>query len=176
MISIFLISLISLYTPLTFSFDINDLYPKSKYFELILDVWFLIEFTLNFFTAYHEDGHLEAGRRNIARNYLRNWFAPDLVGSIPFSIFEFTEGTQSLNISAAKTSTKLFRMLKLVRYLKLLRIVRIIKTSKWLDDLDDHFSTESSNFFFKFVKIFIVMFFVSHWNACLFYSVGQDCL
>ena len=47
-------------------------------------VFFLCDIVLNFFTSYFHDGELIGSYSMIARHYLRTWFLPDLIATIPF--------------------------------------------------------------------------------------------
>jgi hypothetical protein len=88
-ISFVLIIYLSLYIPFTFSFDISPGDSVLKYFELLIDLWFLLEICFNFFTGFVKNGRHVTVKKMIAMQYLKTWFAADLVSSIPFSILYF---------------------------------------------------------------------------------------
>jgi len=94
-ISFFLILIISLYIPLAFSFSINSIYPNSVYFEICIDVWFLFEIFMNFFTAYYDRGYLIVNKKEIAIKYAKSWFFLDLLSSFPYSFFSLAEHSTS---------------------------------------------------------------------------------
>lgn len=48
-----------------------------------------VQIVLNFFTAYLHDGELIGSYKLIAKHYLRSWFVPDLISSLPFDWFIF---------------------------------------------------------------------------------------
>jgi hypothetical protein len=85
LISFFLIMAISIYIPFIFAFEIDTSSGPILYFELMLDIWFMIELLVNFFTAYYEKGILITSRKKIIIRYLKTWFLVDLFSSIPFS-------------------------------------------------------------------------------------------
>jgi len=89
-LSFAIIFVISLYIPIIFGFDIEPGDSGLKYFELMMDIWFMIEMVLNFFTGYHVKGQLVTKKKKIACNYLKSWLVPDLISSLPFSILYFT--------------------------------------------------------------------------------------
>jgi hypothetical protein len=39
--------------------------------------------------------------------------------------------------------------------------------------IEEFFVSEFANIILKFIKLTIVLFFVTHWNACLFFAVGR---
>ena len=67
--SFMLILFISLYVPFIFCFNV-DTPIGFTYFELFIDIWFIIEVQLNFFTGYYDKGVLVSDKCGIAKNYL----------------------------------------------------------------------------------------------------------
>ena len=88
--------------------------PLDK-FNLSVDVFFLCDFCLNFFTAYKnpETGVLVVDPKLVAKSYLKSWACFDFMSSFPFDlcICLFISNSQVLSV-------------KFVRVLKLLRFVR----------------------------------------------------
>lgn len=82
---------ISLYIPLLFAFDIDSTQSHLIFFDLFLDIWFIVEIFLNFFTAFYDKGILVTSKRKIAFNYISTWFFVDLVSSIPFSFIQLAQ-------------------------------------------------------------------------------------
>lgn len=62
-----------------------------KYIELVIDLWFLIEIGLNFISGYIFQGQQVLLKKKIALHYLKTWFGPDIVSSIPFSLCYFVD-------------------------------------------------------------------------------------
>lgn len=56
-ISFLLLLMISLYIPFVISFNVDTSGP-FEYFELYIDIWFLFEIIINFFTGFYEKGSL----------------------------------------------------------------------------------------------------------------------
>lgn len=46
--------------------------------------------------------------------------------------------------------------------------------NKLMQTLDELIVSEFSNLIMRFTKLSIVLFFVTHWNACLFYAIGNS--
>ncbi len=70
-VSFCIILWISLYIPFVFTFDIDTSTGYSKYLEMCIDLWFLSEMVLNFFTGYYEKGILILDKKRIAKTYLK---------------------------------------------------------------------------------------------------------
>ncbi len=92
-----------------------------RYVELVVDMWFLVDVVINFFTGYHEPtGEYVSDRRRVARAYLRSWFVPDFLSSLPADfIADSVASTDNL------TMLRLVRMLRMARLLKLFRLTRL---------------------------------------------------
>jgi hypothetical protein len=76
--------------PFTIAFDFdNNLLKDLNYLS---DIFFIVDVILNFFCGYYKEGVLILNRREIISNYLRGWFAFDLLSSFPYSfIFDSLE-------------------------------------------------------------------------------------
>ena len=99
-VSFTLIFFISVYVPFVFSFDIDTSQIQSaKCFEIFIDIWFLLEMALNFFTGYYQNGIVVMDRKHIALNYIKTWFFPDIVSSFPYSFFYFRSSTSSMLVA-----------------------------------------------------------------------------
>lgn len=64
-------------------------YEGYKIFGIIVDLLFLVDIMVNFFSAYQmEDGFEQVDdRKTICINYIKGWFLIDIVAIIPFDIF-----------------------------------------------------------------------------------------
>jgi hypothetical protein len=58
---------------------------KTKYFELLIDICFMLDIFVQFNTAFYKRGTLIFDRVEITRNYLATWFVPDFVASFPYA-------------------------------------------------------------------------------------------
>jgi hypothetical protein len=128
LLSFIIIIFISLYIPFVFSFAITTS-RHFTYFEASLDIWFILEIILNFFTGYYEKGILIMERKKIFKNYMKGWFFADLISSIPTSFFDIISEDESYDVFK---SAKLLRILRMAKYARLLRIIRFIKVNKFV--------------------------------------------
>ena len=68
--------------------DGSDTWEQNKgvlMFDYFIDFLYFLDLVLNFFMSFEDrDKKLETRLKEIAGNYLRSWFAPDLLSCIPF--------------------------------------------------------------------------------------------
>jgi len=134
--------------PLRFVFD----YSTSKFFfglDLFISFFFFCDVVINLVPPIPDDDDAVEDDNRINYSYLRTWFVPDLLASIPALLLE---------------SFKLFRMIRLFRLLKLAKIVPLIK--KW----GGHYSLNPS--IVRMVVFSLLMIFAIHWMACGWVKLG----
>jgi Ion transport protein len=134
--------------------------------ERWIDLSFVCDITLSFFTAFETNaGLLERRPRQISVHYLRTWFVPDVVSTFPWDlislIFQGT-GKQSL--------------LQLPRYIRLLRVVKIFKLLRAIR-LRESFTRMEVYLRLKHghVRMFwmlVTVLLIAHWFGCIFYFFG----
>jgi hypothetical protein len=139
---------------------------------MIIDIWFLMEITMNFCTGFYEKGILIMNRRRIVQKYLKTWFAMDMISSFPFSILELANTGDSS--TEALKSAKLLRILRLTKYARLVRLIRFLKLNKLVQMLDELIVTEFANLMMKFIKMTLFLFFITHWMACFLFTIGLN--
>lgn len=111
----------------------------------LCDTVFIVDVVLNFRKAYYKSvGVLEVDPKKIARKYLRSWFIPDLLGSVPLDWFLGSGSHQ------ARLFT-LFRMTRMVRFGRLLKLVEYFKFTSYAGIL----------------QLYLLLFMIAHWMACM---------
>lgn len=99
------------FTPLRVAFLQED--PVSSGIEWFLDVIFLVDTVLNFVTAYFNSREsLVDNRKRIAGNYLRSWFAVDLISVLPLKVFFRHSVTQMAKLARVHRVDRLIRTFK----------------------------------------------------------------
>jgi hypothetical protein len=126
---------------------------------------------LNFFTGFYDKGVLIMHLQTICRSYITGYMWIDIVSSIPISFIGAQSMFSSASSPTALQSAKFLRMIRLTRYLRLLRLIRFIQVSKLMSAFELVIVSEQTHLMFKFFKISVVVVFVAHWIACLWYSV-----
>ena len=72
------------------------------FFDAAVDVYFIADLVLNFRTAVvTREGQLLYKQADIARDYIKGWFAIDFVSSLPLSYIDYFSGS-----SGAKSNNK----------------------------------------------------------------------
>ena len=84
-VSFMLLLVISVYIPFIIAFNV-DTSRSFEYFELFIDIWFLIEIMANFNTGYYHKGILIMERKKIFLIYLQGWFLIDIFSSAPILV------------------------------------------------------------------------------------------
>jgi hypothetical protein len=76
---------VAVIVPVRLGFNFKDT-KFSKYSSNIIDVTFLIDMILTFFTPYFDDDsqQIVTNHREIALTYLKSWFVLDLLSIFPF--------------------------------------------------------------------------------------------
>lgn len=124
--------------PYRLCFD-RDATGVLEILENSLDIFFMLDVVLNFFTGVYVGGQLVSSTifipsffqfpsqvmtlEGIAPHYLRTWFCVDVVASFPYEwIFKAStlEGVQLLRV------VKFARLLRVIRLLRVLKLKRII--------------------------------------------------
>ena len=132
-----------------------------------VDILLLIDVVLNFFTAYFDRfDHLRLviSHKKIARRYIKSYFFLDLFTSFPFEFMI----NQNQNIDVRLFG--LFRVLRIMRIVKLFRFFRMLKI---FNGFMKRFVVREIMLVFKVLKILILMLFISHFNACIWWFVGS---
>eukprot|EP00742_Colponemidia_sp_Colp-10_P004866 GILJ01005198.1.p1 GENE.GILJ01005198.1~~GILJ01005198.1.p1 ORF type:complete len:869 (+),score=110.14 GILJ01005198.1:173-2779(+) len=106
----------------------SDSLPEDG-FNYFVDVYFLVDVVVNFFTAFHDrDGVLVTRPRSIARAYLRSWFFIDFLTAIPLSEFlALISDSGGVQLSRFSRLLRIFRITRLFKLLRLFQIVRVLK-------------------------------------------------
>lgn len=146
-------------------------------FAELLDVFFMLDIILNFFTAFHE-GHGITGRlvtdfKGIAKKYAKSWLLIDVVASFPWlrvmMLFGATE-------DQASNGTEAMGMLKVLRYAKvarMMKVLRVLKLGSLIQMVEEKMvAAQSMTVAFQLLKMTVAMLIISHNVACAWYAVA----
>ncbi len=118
-----------LYNVMTVPMDIGLDLPNNSYrkwFENFIDLFFICDVTLNFFTGYIDGNRrLIMNQKKIIKNYMKLWFWIDIVASFPFDII-----MQLFGKSSDGSNIKLLALLKTPRLLRIGRILKFLEHIK----------------------------------------------
>lgn len=130
--------------------------------ETTVDVCFIIDIILTFFTAYEKNGKMEVRHKQLALAYFRRWFWIDVVSSIPFQLFE-----QIYEPTTNNQFVEFTRYTRIIRILRLIKILRFAKKNKGLKIFKEWLNLSSSSF--KLLMMCALVLFLTHLIACLFF-------
>lgn len=132
--------LATIVSPLIVIFDLK-LRGGLLALDIFITVVFALDIYLNFITGYEERRKVITDRKKIASRYLKGWFLPDLVATIPFTLFF--------------VSSQGFFLFRLFRFFRLTRLFKLLSANKTLRK-----SSELSN---KINPSFIRMILLIFW-------------
>lgn len=133
------------------------------YIEMGVDILFLADVIINFFSAYYVGTKLVTSHKRIAAHYVRGWFVFDVLGSVPLSMLNGGPGLYLRQLKLLKLP-RLFKLLKLLRLFKMVKVLRMRVYLKNLDKLL-HINPGALRMA-KFCFWFIIF---AHWCACFWY-------
>lgn len=113
-------------------------------------ILFKCNILVNFLQATeNSDGTWVVQPKIIAKNYIRSWFAFDLISVLPFQLIEkfFEKDGESGDSASYNQLIRLLRLPRLYRLSKLMRLFKLIKTAKkvkWIQRLVKRFKTNSA--------------------------------
>jgi hypothetical protein len=133
-----------------------------------VDVIFIIDWILGFFTAFYKEGVLIVDPARVRRQYIYSWCLIDFVSAIPFSWF-LNGASQQSSANSARMS-RIVKMSRLLRLLRLTRVFKIAKVGQLLEDLQEKFHTVNVGIMRMF-KILFFLLVMTHIIGCLFFCI-----
>jgi len=123
----------------------------------LIDLFFLIDILLNFFTSYRYKGTEITDLKKTTNHYLKTFFVIDLLANLPVdAIFLGSQDIQIYGIS----------LVLVLRMLRLLRVVRLfVIFSRW-----ETLSWTNAGFL-RIIKFFAIIMLLIHWIACAWYLI-----
>eukprot|EP00899_Mesostigma_viride_P023999 jgi/Mesvir1/4784/Mv11084-RA.1 len=134
-----------------------------------MDMYFLLDTILNFRLGYvisyssipggpQKPGMtaVEMAPRKVAQRYLRTWFLPDLLGSLPYDLIGWNSDKRAEGV----------KLLGLLRVFKVMRLNRMQRFFRW----------DPAGFMYVAGKVGISslwMLLFTHFSACMFYYVAR---
>lgn len=115
-----------------------------------------------------KDGFIEMRVRKIAARYARGWFVLDVIIVSIDWIQVLIESAMGVGYARIGKSARAFRIVRVVR---LLRIIRILDALK---GLTERFLSETLVILADMAKIVLTMVFLSHFLACLWFTVSDE--
>ena len=122
-----------------------------------IDLFFLIDILLNFFTSYRHQGLEVTAKHLTPRHYLKTVFIVDLVANLPLdAFFFFFQDIQIHSIS----------LILILRVFRLLRVVRLFVIFRRWQDL-----SWTNSGYLRIIKFLTTIMLIIHWIACAWFLV-----
>jgi len=158
--------------PYRLAFAEDELTNGWSVVDYLVDALFAVDIVVNFWSMrLQADGSLETRQRELARHYLKSWFAVDLLSCIPFSLLSLPLGSEQ----RSHTYNSLARLLRLPRMYKLLRIFRLVQAAKDFhgagDCMQDCLQVNSR--LFKMLRFLLYVLVSVHISACFWYITAR---
>ncbi len=169
-----------IYIPLFFGY--NKIYCNNNFFnlgsiiELFIDILYIIDLILPFFTAFYNfDENLNTGLNHIAKKYLSEWFILDLLQAIPFKTI--------LDISDKKCKNSSFQLhpnynnnfYYILYALRLFKIIKVVKNNKFIEKITNILNeTNHYNNYLKIYKNLFIFIICIHTVSNIFIFIGRN--
>ena len=142
-----------------------EMFSGWWYLDTLIDLYFIIDLVLNFFTAFYDINGVREGRLHvIAKSYLRGWFAVDFVSCLPVQYIMLLANSDNQDDNGG--NLRVIKTLRLMRLSKMLRLARIKRILAKYENLE--FVQQYSG---MLVLVFIIAF-AGHLLACFWYMIG----
>lgn len=130
-------------------------------------IYWTLDIIVTFLTGVVLNGELVMDIGRIARTYVRTWLIFDSLVTIPVWFIMFIPGLES----GAETSS--LRSVRYIRMLRFLRLARMAKFEQLLGEAMEFVNSASVILCFGMCKLMIYLVILTHFNACLWYYVGN---
>lgn len=167
----------ALILPFQLAFKNNNHDAFDEFWFWWTTVLFGIDIVLSFNTAIQvdDDGSrpdaLLRDRKAIALAYVKGWFCIDFFSTVPWprlaSMFAAGDGGGSTQ------AAKLLKVVKFLRLMRLMRMLRMAKLRKLWERVEDEIGSVLLVQSMMLVRILLIVIAICHWNACIFWMVGN---
>lgn len=137
--------------------------------NIFINLIFIVDMGFNFFLPYKESikkgGGMVKSHKRIATNYLKSWFPLDLLSILPVDYVMMALDTSTIKNASTLSMVRLVRLMRLIKLARILRASRIF--SRWENQISLTFGFQS------LIKLFIFIFMMLHWLACILGLMAQ---
>lgn len=146
--------------------DFTYIQPSWVVFDILSDIIFIIDMVITFFTSEDDkNGVLILTLKGIAQQYVKGWFAVDLLSSVPVSTIIYIIQTNKTNDYQFDDNLKFStynKALRVFRIFVILKTLRILRQSKIIELITSKlFLTPNVNsVIFSFAKMITLLHFI----------------
>jgi hypothetical protein len=139
--------------------------------DAIVDVFFISDVTMTFLTAFYTPvGLLNWSKADIARRYMRGWFAIDMAASLPFQYLEIIiDASTDTTGEEKKDDAQSHRGLRVLRLFRLAKLLRLGRIKRILDKYQDNVAT--MHVLNLLATLFSIVL-LTHIISCVWYLLG----
>ncbi len=138
--------------------------PWHEAFEDFMDICFMIDVVINFFTAYiNAKGDLVTNRWLIAKNYFKTYLILDVISSIPFGLI----------FNNVSSFNKLLRLFKLPRMIKMIKVARLFKFRDYYRGTSLSYFIRIHGGLIKTIMLGVVTIIMLHLATCIWCAIGM---
>ena len=147
--------------------------------DFLLDLFFMSDILLNFFTAYHDAETLlmVTNHKMIAKHYAKTWLLPDVLSSIPYDwlIVGLSFSAPAVGDESDDNDfVQLPQLLRVIKCVKLLRLLRVTRAGRYIQKGLEKAQLEvvlNSNVL-RLLGVGAFMTLFAHWNSCFQYLLS----
>eukprot|EP00899_Mesostigma_viride_P014264 jgi/Mesvir1/22839/Mv20099-RA.1 len=140
-----------------------------------VDVFFVADIVLNFFTGAIVDGKVIMKRSEVASMYLRSWFVVDVVAAIPYDVIAEVIMTGTIASESQSKyylrSAKLLRFARLAKVMRLIRLIKMVRMSRMVEQLKSSVRVRRS--ILHIARFIIIVLFTAHWSGCIMFLISS---
>jgi len=168
MLSIMLIAFDMIAIPVTLAFD-----PEESLFMQVMNwislCFWTFDILISFTSGYYHNGVPELRPWKIMTHYLRTWFLLDtiVVGVDWSSVVLMGERQQEVGM------VRMGKTMRVLRIARSLRLLRLMKLHKMFEEVQDRIHSEIFHILIDVVKLTIVIVFINHFIACIWWAISD---
>lgn len=166
-----------IYVPLLIAFEF-DVSTEFIYFDVSVTFCLLFDIILTFNTGFQKKGACVMNRSMIIKHYLKTWFFLDILSCFPYEWIInqglFSKDSYQNPERNWTKATKLIRAIRMGRILRIVKLVKLMKVKFYLYKIEDYLNSEFIGNIMTFLRIVTVIFFIAHWNACIWYFFTKN--
>jgi hypothetical protein len=193
-LSMLLVIFVTIMVPLRMAFDVaqgQSVDDPWFFVDTFIDVFFLIDLFLNFFTGTESTvnqgavyammpgkGRTEMRLRVVAINYITGYFWLDLAASLPINLIliVFAEDVNAGGTaSASRDDVGDYRAIKILRtfkFFKLVRLLRLLRLSRAVTRLQDFIYIRPGTK--QLIKLMMMLALAIHYVSCVWFLLGSS--
>ncbi|CAD8181323.1 unnamed protein product [Paramecium octaurelia] len=154
---------VCVFTPYKMTFIDDGEFPSWDYFDNSIDFLFMADIIFTFLCSYYdEENNLVKDHKLIAINYLKGWFAVDLISCFPFQ-FIFQDYDKSRNITRLSKLPKIYRVIKMIKIFRMIQL----KDLEYIKVININIGSE------RFLYAFFLLIFSCHVTGCIWFFIAS---